>query len=71
MRLLMGLQEFFETDTRVDLRGVELGVPEDFLNGSDVRTGVVHESGHGVAEDVASAGFVDAGGFDVATAVFG
>ncbi len=71
MCLLMNLQEFFKTDSSVDLGSIELLVAEDSLDGADISASVMHQGGHGVAEDVASSRLVDAGALDVSTTVFG
>ncbi len=52
----MSLEQLLEADTRVNLGGVQFGMAEDLLDGADVRSGVVHQCGHRVAEDVAGAG---------------
>ena len=71
MGLGMSLQQLPETDMGVDLRGVELGMPQDGLDVANVRSGLVHERGHGVTVDVAGAGFINASRFDIAATVFG
>ena len=71
MRLGVSVEQLFEADTSVDLRGVELGVAQDGLNVSDICSRIVHQSGHGVAVDVAGSRFVDIGSLDVAATVFG
>jgi hypothetical protein len=49
-----------DMDMCVDLGRFQAGVAEHFLNIADVRSAAVHVGGAGVAEKVASTGFVDA-----------
>ena len=65
----MGVEQLFQTDLSVDLGRIEFRMPENGLNSSDIGPAVVHESGHGVTEDVTGSRFFNVGALDVATPV--
>jgi hypothetical protein len=67
MGLTVSVELLFETDTSVNLRGVELLVSQDGLYRANVRAVVVHQRGHRVTKDVASARFIDPSRFDATT----
>lgn len=56
---------------RVDLRGLQIGVPEHSLNEADVRAAFQHQRGHGVAEQMARALLADIGLLHVTAHHFG
>ena len=53
------LPEGLDADMGVNLRGVEAGVAEHFLDVADVRAVLMHVGGAGVAEQVRRAGLAD------------
>ena len=53
-----------QADPGVDLGRLELGVAEHLLDEADVGAALEHQRRHGVAEEMAAAGLVDAGGLD-------
>ena len=60
-----------DRDVRVDLRRLEIGVPQDLLQITDIVAAFVHERGHRVTKYVHVPGFRDAGAHDVAMQALG
>jgi len=65
MRRGVHFLQLADRDVGVDLRGLQTGVPELFLDVTDVRAVFEHEHRAGVAEQVARTGFGKAGAGDV------
>jgi hypothetical protein len=61
----MGVDQLLDANAGVDLRGIELFMPENGLESANVGAAIVHRRGHGVTIDVAGAGLVDACRLDV------
>jgi hypothetical protein len=56
----MRVEELLDANAGVDLRGIELLMPENGLESANVGAAILHQRGHGVTVDVASARLVDA-----------
>ena len=67
----MHLQEFAETGSRVDLRGVHLLMTENRLQVAKVGSILEHQRGHRMAEDVTRPALFDTRRLDVAARVLG
>jgi hypothetical protein len=61
----MGVDQLLDANAGVDLRGIELFMPENGLESANVGAAIVHQRGHGVTVDVAGARLVDACRLDV------
>ena len=59
MATRMGFSELGNGDLRINLRGIEAGMTEQFLDRAEVRAVLVQVRGAGVAEEMAAAGLAD------------
>ena len=55
----MGFSELGNGDLRINLRGIEAGMTEQFLDRAEVRAVLVQVRGAGVPEEMATAGLAD------------
>ena len=69
--LCRGAESPLLIDVGVDLGRRELRMAQHLLEIPDVGAGIVHERGHGMAEDVHAPGLLDARGDDVLVQAFG
>ena len=67
----MGVDQLLDANAGVDLRGIQLFMPENGLESANVGAAIVHQRGHGVTVDVAGSGLVDACRLDVTPSVLG
>jgi hypothetical protein len=67
----IGVDQLLDANTSINLRGIELFMPENGLKSANVGAAIVHQRGHGVTVDVAGARLVDACRLDVPPQVAG